>query len=126
MEEKQAGKCSLGYRSDRNWPKNGVTFDQRLRITIDADGAFTAVPILKGDLTSPDVAWWGLITKDLKINAQRTSKAECQGIKSEVITRLKGQIGQSSAGPTLELSGQEQACPKMGCVFDLSYRLARK
>jgi hypothetical protein len=125
-EIRQAGKCSVGYRRDRKWQSGVLSAKERYRFRVEPDGSFTAFEILKDGSESKKRSWWGAISDDLKVDARRTSHAECQGVGSDVTTRLEGTIGRSTAGPTLEVSGQEDTCPHMGCVFAVSYRLVKQ
>jgi len=126
VETRQAGKCTIGYRSGVGWQSGTLKAREHVRLRIEPDGYFTAAEDPKNESDASALAWSGAIGDDLKVNASRKSQAECQGVKSEVTTRLQGRIGRSTAGPTLELAGQEETCPEMDCVFTLSYRLVKK
>ena len=56
----------------------------------------------------------------------RTSEAECRAEKVEAKTQIIGIFKSGSSGPMLKVTGREETCPSMGCVFDLVYQLRKQ
>jgi hypothetical protein len=126
LKTRQAGKCSIGFRLDQRWQSSALREKVRIRVAVDPDGAFT------GREHGPDgtefewVDWRGTLSDALHVVAIRGSQAECRGEKSEIKTQLEGRVVRGRDGPTLELSGREEWCPKMGCIFAVTYRLVKR
>lgn len=125
-ETAQAGKCSIGERSDKRWQRKEVDAKEAEAITIESDGTITAHHYLDDGTLATEPLWWGSVNDKLEVTAEQESKAECQGVKSRVSTRLRGQFYRDQKGPLLELTGLEKTCPSMGCEFNIAYRLTRK
>jgi hypothetical protein len=125
-ETAQAGKCSIGERTDKRWQRKEVDAKESESITVEADGTITAHRYLDDGTLGSEPLWWGSVNDRLEVTAEQESKAECQGVKSGVSTRLRGQFYRDQKGPLLELTGLEKTCPSMGCEFNIAYRLTRK
>jgi hypothetical protein len=126
METTQAGKCSIGERTDKRWQRAQIDQNEVVHVLVETDGTIRAHRYLKDGTLAPASAWWGSVSESLEVTAEQDSKAECQDAKSEVMTRLRGQFDRGPKGPALELAGLEKTCPRMGCEFNIVYRLTKK
>ena len=124
LEERQVGKCALGV--DRAHPTERLSTPTQVQVVVEPDGTFTAWERAPGDTSGDPPDWRGALADDLSLTAFRTSEAECRGQSTSVTTQLKGRVNLSAGGKQLKVSGREETCPTLGCVFSVTYRLAKK
>ena len=123
VEERQLGTCALGLNRDQ--PKKKLTMPSQVQIVIDQDGTLNAWESQTPTPTDPP-DWEGTLGEDLGIRASRTSKAECKGESTSVTTSLTGRVTANGASRQLEVTGREETCPTLGCIFEVTYRLVKK
>jgi hypothetical protein len=126
VKTRQVGKCTIGLRPDQRWQSSVLKEKVRIRLAVDPDGAFAGREHRADGTEFKRVDWRGTLGDPLHVVAVRGSHADCRGEESEIKTRLEGRVVRGRDGPTLELSGREELCPKMGCIFTVTYRLVKK
>jgi len=123
VKERQLGKCALGVNRDQ--PKKTLTVPSRVQIVVDQDGTLRAWESQAETPTDPP-DWEGTLGDDLGVRASRTSQAECRGESTSVTTSLTGRVTVNGAARQLEVTGREETCPTLGCIFEVTYRLVKK
>ena len=98
----------------------------RICLAVDPVGVFTGREYGADGTETESLEWQGTLGEAVRVAAVRSSQANCRGEESEIKTRLEGRVVRGRDGPTLELSGREELCPKLGCIFTLTYRLVKK
>ena len=120
----QVGKCATGPSRATAGKESQATV--QLRVKVETDGHFVAWERY-GDHpdfdSEPD---WSGTVNGLHLTGVRTSEAECRGEKVVAETQIAGNFKSGSSGPTLRVTGREETCPSMKCVFDLVYQLRRQ
>jgi hypothetical protein len=124
MREVKTGSCTIGWRTDKRFQGSELKHSLRAEWLVSPDGSFTTREFID-DVAEPTV-WTGVVDQSLRIDGLLVSQAACRGEEHESHVRLTGSVFRGPNGPTLEVSGQDDRCPTLGCSFTLTYELVKR
>ena len=123
LRERKTGSCTIGWRTDKRFQGSELTHKVKAEAVVSADGSFSIREFL--DDASEPAAWTGAIDASFRVNAVMTSQAVCRGEEHENHIRVAGTLFRESNHLRLELFGNDDRCPKLGCSFSLTYELTK-